>query len=96
MGKVNWLKLFLGLIDAAPTAIALVERIHGDSKDGASKLQLASESLLAASGVAAEVDPNDAETISAVNDAGQRIVAALTPVIPAAPAPAQVQVQVQK
>lgn len=81
MGDNSKLAVILGYlmkaVQAAPDAIKLVEAIHGESKDGATKTRLASDAALAATGVFDEIDPSDTATANAVNSSVQSIVAAL-------------------
>lgn len=86
----DWKTFVIGLLAAAPSIISAVEQIHGDAKSNASKTQLATESLLVATGVAQAVDPADTNTIAAASAmAGGIIEAFKTPApAPAAAAPA--------
>jgi len=71
----DWKKLVLGLLAEAPRVIKTVETIHAN-KDTESKTELAATALVAATGAANDLDPNDAESIQAANQLAGGIIGA--------------------
>lgn len=70
---MNWLKLALTLISLAPSVVQGVETI-GRGRSGSDKHQMAKQALMLASGVAATVDPKDADTINTVSGFASNVI----------------------
>lgn len=62
-----WVTLLINALSAVPYIVAGIEKIHGDSKSGAQKKQLAMEALGLASTSASVIDPAQATTINAAS-----------------------------
>jgi hypothetical protein len=67
------LRYLLLVLQLAPTVIQGVEKIAGE-KDSATKQQLAHDSLVLASGVAATVTPENSQEIAAISSATKSII----------------------
>lgn len=70
---MNWAKWIMAILQLAPLVVMGVEKIHKGAP-GATKQEIATQSLLLASGVAAAVDPDDSETIAAASTVAKAII----------------------
>lgn len=68
--KFDWL---VRLISLAPVIVAAIDKIHA-GVSGSTKLELAQQSLVLASGVAQAVLPEDAETIAAAGTVSNAVI----------------------
>jgi hypothetical protein len=68
---------------AAPAAIQMVEAIHGEAVDGATKTKLAADSLAVATGVFSQIDPADTESANAISSTFQTIISTFGALKPA-------------
>lgn len=88
-GMGSWL---IRLLSNIPIIVSGIEKIHGDSKSGVDKKQLALESLGLAGYTAENVDPNDQPAIAAALDLASTTIDGVKAVYNAAqskaPAPA--------
>lgn len=75
MGKINWKVFFLKVVSAAPDIWNAVEKIHQDSKDHATKLQIAADTTVAATGIAGEIDPADSQVLEIAGQIATSIIA---------------------
>jgi hypothetical protein len=65
---VNWLQYLMRSLALIPIIVNGIEAIHGKSKDGATKKQLAMDAVGLASGVAENVDPEHKEVVAIAAD----------------------------
>jgi hypothetical protein len=75
---MNWLALILRIVQIAPYMVAGVEAIHaGETSE--TKTQLATQSLMLATGAAEAIDPADTALIAGVSTIVGSIVKSVTP-----------------
>jgi hypothetical protein len=91
---MNWAALMRGLFQAIPVIVAGVETLHKD-KSGAEKKQIAMDALGVASGVAAAVEPQYSEAISAATQGASCAIDAVVAGFNASNHPAFVKPQQQ-